>query len=184
MYVPKVSDMTTLVKQILGVHQMLDASRVAHAFGGALALAFHVGEPRATRDIDVNVFLPPQSVDKIEQALAKHVTFSNEQRDAARADGQVRVFWGETPIDIFFSTHKFHDDAMRYVEKHDFAGTSIPVLGADHLAVFKAFYNRTKDWADIEEMVSVDALDHPRVVGWLLQLLGPDDERVRRFLSL
>ena len=40
--------MTTLVKQILGVHQMLAASRVAHAFGGALALAFHVGEPRAT----------------------------------------------------------------------------------------------------------------------------------------
>ena len=176
--------MTTLVKQILGVHQMLDVGGVAHAFGGALALAFHVGEPRATRDIDVNMFLPPQGVDKIEQALAKQVTFSDEQRDAARADGQVRVFWGDTPIDIFFSTHKFHDDAMRYVEKHNFAGAPIPILGADHLAVFKAFYNRTKDWADIEEMFAVDSLDHPRVVGWLLRLLGPDDERVRRFLSL
>lgn len=176
--------MTTLVKQILGVNQMLDVGGVAHAFGGALALAFHVGEPRATRDIDVNVFLPPQSVDKIEQALAKHVTFSDEQRDAACADGQVRVFWGDTPIDIFFSTHKFHDDAMRYVEKHDFAGSRIPILAADHIAVFKAFYNRTKDWADIEEMFAVDSLDHPRVAGWLLRLLGPDDERVRRFLSL
>lgn len=176
--------MTTLVKQILGVHQMLDVGGVAHAFGGALALAFHVGEPRATRDIDVNVFLPPQSVDKIEQALTKHVTFSDEQRDAARADGQVRVFWGDTPIDIFFSTHKFHDDAMRYVEKHSLAGARIPILGADHLAVFKAFYDRTKDWADIEEMVAVGSLDHPRVVGWLLRLLGPDDERVRRFLAL
>lgn len=176
--------MTTLVKQILGVHQMLDVSRVAHAFGGALALAFHVGEPRATRDIDVNVFLSPQSVDKIERALAKRVSFSDEQLVAARADGQVRVFWGDTPIDIFFSTHRFHDDAMRYVEKHNFAGAIIPILGADHLAVFKAFYNRTKDWADIEEMIAVDSLDHPRVVGWLLQLLGPDDERVLRFLSL
>ena len=176
--------MTTLVKQILGVHHMLDAGGVAHAFGGALALAFHVGEPRATRDIDVNVFLSPQSVDKVEQALAKQVTFSDEQRDAVRADSQVRVFWGDTPIYIFFSTHKFHDDAMRYVEKHNFAGARIPILSADHLAVFKAFYNRTKDWADIEEMVAVGSLDHQRVVGWLLRLLGPDDERVRRFLSL
>lgn len=176
--------MTTLVKQILGVHQMLDVSRVAHAFGGALALAFHVGEPRATRDIDVNVFLSPHSVDKIERSLAKHVSFSDEQLDAARTVSQVRVFWADTPIHIFFSTHRFHDDAMRYVEKHDFAGAIIPILGADHLAVFKAFYNRTKDWADIEEMIAVDSLDHPRVVGWLLQLLGPDDERVLRFLSL
>lgn len=163
---------------------MLDVGGIPHAFGGALALAFHVGEPRATRDIDVNVFLPPLNVDKIEQALAKHVMFSDEQRAAAYTGGQVRVFWGDTPIDIFFNTHRFHEDAMRYVEEHDFAGARIPILGADHLAVFKAFYNRTKDWADIEEMVNVDSLDHPRVTGWLLELLGSDDERVRRFLAL
>lgn len=96
----------------------------------------------------------------------------------------MRVFWGDTPIDIFFSTHRFHDDARRYVEKHDFAGAIIPILGADHLAVFKAFYNQTKDWADIEEMIAVDSLDHPRVVGWLLQLLGPDEKRMLRFFSL
>ena len=138
---------------------------------------------RATaRDIDVNVFHAKH--DKVELALAKQVTFSDEQRDAVRAESQVRVFWGDTPIDVFFSTHKFHDDALRYVEKHDFAGAQIPILSADHLAVFKAFYNRTKDWADIEEMIAVGSLDQPRVVGWLLRLLGPDDERVLRFLAL
>ena len=30
-----------------------------------------------------------------------------------------------------------------------FADTTIPVSGATELAVFKAFFNRTKDWADI-----------------------------------
>ncbi len=114
-------------------------SGVSHAFGGALALAFHVGGPRATRDIDVNVFLPSINVDQVEQALTKRAAFSDEQRDAARAD---------------------------------------------HLAVFKVFYNRTKDWADIEEMVFVGSLDHPRVAGWLAGLLGIDDERVHKFLAL
>ena len=176
--------MTTLVQKILGVHRLLDESEVAHAFGGALALAFHVGEPRATRDIDVNIFLPPLRADRVGQALAAHVTLTKDQCDTAQTDGQVRVFWDDTPIDLFFNTHKFHDDATRYVEEHDFAGARIPILGADHLAVFKTIFNRTKDWADIEEMVAVDSIDQPRVAGWLLEILGPDDERVRRFLAL
>ncbi len=184
MRVPTVPAMTSLVDKILGVHRMLNESGVSHAFGGALALAFHVGEPRATRDIDVNVFLPATNVDRVAQALTKRIAFSDEQRDAARADDQVRVFWDDTPIDIFFNTHKFHDDVLQHVEQHDFAGARIPILGADHLAVFKAFFNRTKDWADIEEMVSVGSLDHPRVAGWLAGLLGLDDERVRRFIAL
>ena len=176
--------MTSLVDKILGVHRMLDECGVSHAFGGALALAFHVGEPRATRDIDVNVFLPAINVDRVAQALTKCVAFSDEQRDAARADDQVRVFWDDTPIDVFFNTHKFHDDALKHIERHEFAGAHIPIIGADHLAVFKAFFNRTKDWADIEEMVSVGSLDNQRVAGWLAGLLGLADDRVGRFIAL
>ena len=46
----------TLPEKILAVHDALGA--LPHAFGGALALAYYA-EPRATIDIDLNVFVPP-----------------------------------------------------------------------------------------------------------------------------
>jgi hypothetical protein len=50
--------------------------------------------------------------------------------------------------------------------------------------VFKAFFNRTKDWADLEEMHEARTLDVDAVVGVLVRLLGTDDERVARLLAL
>jgi hypothetical protein len=46
------------------------------------------------------------------------------------------------------------------------------------LAVFKAFYNRTKDWADLEEMQVAGTLDAERVIEIIVRYLGADDERV------
>ena len=116
-------------------------------------------------------------------AFAKRIVFTDSQAADAMANDQVRVFWEDTPIDIFFNVAEFHDDVMLGVEHHKFAKILIPVLGADALAVFKAMYNRTKDWADIEAMLDVDSLDKSRVIGWLVRLLGVDDPRTRKFIS-
>ena len=51
---------------------------------------------------------------------------------------------------------------------------------APDLAVFKAFFNRTRDWADIEDMTTADTLDRERVLGVLVRFLAPGDERVER----
>ena len=61
-----------------------------------------------------------------------------------------------------------------------FAGVLVPFLSCADLAVFKAFFNRTKDWADLEEMSAAGTLDIDRVVGVLVRYLGPTDERVDR----
>ena len=45
--------------------------------------------------------------------------------------------------------------------------------------MFKAFFNRTKDWADLEEMHGAGTLDVDRVLGVLVRYLGAD-ERVDR----
>jgi hypothetical protein len=50
--------------------------------------------------------------------------------------------------------------------------------------VFKAFFNRTKDWADLEAMIEAGALDVDRVLGVLLRTLGPRDERIERLRGL
>lgn len=56
------------VDLIVTVHGRLDDVGISHAFGGALALGY-VAEPRGTVDIDVNVFVPPEQVDDVGDAL-------------------------------------------------------------------------------------------------------------------
>ncbi len=176
--------MTTLVEKILAIEDALSVANVPHAFGGALALAFHIEEPRATRDVDVNVFVPPTRAREIFTVLPAAVTWNDKDVERVRDDGQVRIFWDDTPIDLFFDTHRFHERVAARTDVVPFAGTTIPILGATELTVFKAFFDRTKDWADIEEMVAARTADVHAALGWLVDLLGGDDHRVQRLRGL
>jgi hypothetical protein len=176
--------MTSLVEAIVALEAALDGADVPHAFGGALALAFHIEEPRGTRDIDVNIFLLPAEVGRVFAALPDGVTVSDADAERVRRDGQVRVFWDDTPLDLFFTTHAFHDLARGRVGRVPFAGVTIPVLGATELVVFKAFFDRTKDWADIEAIADAGTADLHAAIGWLVDLLGGDDHRVERLRTL
>ena len=53
-----------LDEQIVALEGAFLAAGIPHAFGGAHALAYY-GSVRATRDIDVNVFLPVSEVDRV-----------------------------------------------------------------------------------------------------------------------
>ncbi len=44
--------------------------------------------------------------------------------------------------------------------------------------MFKVFFDRTKDWADLEEMAAAGTLDIDRVVGILSHYLGSTDTRI------
>ena len=67
---------------------------------------------------------------------------------------------------------------------HDFAGTPTPFLSCSDVAVFKAFFNRSKDWVDIETMIEAHTLDVDLTLGVLVRYLAVDDERVLRLRSL
>jgi hypothetical protein len=44
-----------LAERIVILHRALEGAGIGHGFGGAVARAYYVQEPRATRDIGVNV---------------------------------------------------------------------------------------------------------------------------------
>ena len=170
--------MTSLLEKIHALEFSLSQAEVPHAFGGALALAYCVSEPRATADIDVNIYLPPEEVEQALVGLPDEVQVSDKDRNLLRRDGQARLWWDETPIDIFLSTSRFHDDAFNRVRQESLDGQTISLLACDDLAVFKAFFNRRKDWADLEAMVSARSFDVDRALGTLVRLLGSDDPRI------
>jgi hypothetical protein len=176
--------MATLAEQIVAVHRSLDEAGIPHAFGGALALAWCTQQARGTIDIDVNVFVPPDRAAIVLAALPGAVTWTEADLTTLARDGQVRVWWDETPVDVFASTSTFHDELAGRVRIEAFAGDHLPFLDCRDLAVFKAFFNRTKDWADLEAMAEAGHLDVDAVVGVLARHLGADDERIGRLLTL
>jgi hypothetical protein len=176
--------LTSLADKVVTLHRALVAAGLAHAFGGALALAWCTRLPRGTSDIDVNIFVPTSSARLALDALPPTVT--RRERDALQLerDGQQRLFWDETPVDIFLNTTAFHEAMMARVSPEPFAGGMIPFLACPDLAVFKAFFNRRRDWADIEDMLVAGSIDVDAVVSLLAEHLGPEDERIVTFRSI
>jgi hypothetical protein len=176
--------MSILAQRLLEVHEALTRAQLSHAFGGAIALAYCTEEPRGTRDLDVNIFSDPHDAAEVLKALPDKVLVNDADVDLAKREGQVRVWWDDTPIDIFLNVHKLHKRFEREVRWVSFQDHTIPVLGCTSLMLFKALFNRTKDWGDIEEMLAAKTGDAPQAVKWLTDLLGPDDVVIQRLASL
>lgn len=171
-----------LADKILEIHTSLDAAGLPHAFGGALALAFCTAEPRATKDIDVNVFIGVDRIEQLLDALPAEVVASDAARRTLEGDGQARLWWGDTPVDVFLSNHPFHDQAEDNRRTVPFAGIhDLPVLACADLAVFKAFFPRPKDVVDVATMVAAGSIDLTHLQATVAALIGTADERVAFF---
>jgi hypothetical protein len=173
----------SLAQRILELEQAL--AEIPHAFGGALALAYYA-EPRATVDIDLNVFVPVEQFPDVARPLLDVGASVDEAvAESVRRDGQARVMWDDTPIDLFFAYDPFHDAAARSRRTVPFADGSIPILSAEHLIVCKAVFNRPKDWIDIEAvLITGVALDIAEVLRWTGRIAGDEDPRFERLAAL
>jgi hypothetical protein len=175
---------SALVDKIVAIHLALAEADIPHAFGGALALAWCTQRARGTIDIDVNVFVDRSRTQELLAALPDDVQWSSDDRSLIERDGQVRLWWGETPVDVFVNTTGFHEQVAQRCRFEPFGGIEMPFLGCTDLAVFKAFFDRTKDWADLEEMAAAGTLDTDRVVGILTRYLGAPEARVERLRAI
>jgi hypothetical protein len=176
--------MSVLASRLIDIHDALTAAQLPHAFGGAIALAYCTEAPRGTRDLDVNVFVQPQLAKDVFAALPYGVSRSAADLELAQDEGQVRLWWDDTPIDIFLNVHPFHDEVARGVRQVLFSGRVIPVVGCTALAVFKSLISRTKDWADIEEMVAMGEMSLADTIAWVTQIAGSDSPAVARMRAL
>jgi hypothetical protein len=174
----------TLAERVLAIEAAL--AGVPHAFGGALALAYYA-EPRATVDIDLNVFVPAERFREVAVPLDKLGAQADTPSVAAlvQRDGQARVMWDTTPIDLFFSYDSFHEAARARRKVVPFGDGNIPILAAEHLIVAKAVFNRPKDWVDIEAIVASDTeIDAAEVLRWVARIAGDEDPRYSRIVAV
>lgn len=175
---------TSLAQKIVAIGTALDQAALPYGFGGALALAWCTQRARTTIDIDVNIFVDATEARQALEALPLEVAWTERDLAQAQHEGQIRLWWGTTPIDVFLDTSDFHRAAATRVRRERFADADVAFLACPDLAVFKVFFNRTQDWADLEEMAEAESLDVEHVLGAIVRYLGADDERVERLRAL
>lgn len=176
--------MTELVEKLLAIHEALKAHSLPHAFGGAISLAYCVEEPRGTRDLDVNVFCDAADAAKVLAALPEGVIVSDADVDAVRRDGQTRLFWDGVPVDVFLNNLPLHEEVAKGIVWVPLEKRQIPILDCASLVVFKSFFDRTKDWADIEAVAMATPRDVDRAVETVADLVGEDDPAFRRLARI
>lgn len=174
----------SLPDKVVAIHASLRDARIGHAFGGALALAYYA-EPRATIDIDLNVFVAPEAHAAVHAALGPLGVADDVDEAALARDGWCRWWWGRTPVDLFFAYDELHDAMRRATRTVPFGDATIAILAPEHLTVCKAVLDRPKDWLDVEQiLVCQGDLDVAEVRRWLERIVGAGDRRAQRFGEL
>ncbi len=176
--------MSELVDKLHAIDVALTDALLPHAFGGAIALAYCTHEPRGTRDLDLNVFVPAERADEVLAALPDGVSVSGRDVEAVRRAGQTRLWWGDTPVDVFLNNHPFHEVVAEGVRWVELGGRDVPVLDCASLVVFKALFDRTKDWADIEAMAVAAPMAIDEAAAALREMTGADDPTAARLADL
>jgi hypothetical protein len=163
---------------------LLTAAGLAHAFGGAIALAYCTEEPRGTRYLDVNIFTDSSRAKTALAALPDKVSVTAADTEAVVREGQTRLWWDDTPVDVFLNNHPLHDAVAAGVIWVPLAEREIPMLDCASLVVFKALFDRTRDWADIEAVAERSPRHIDQATSTIAELLGPQDPIYNRLNSL
>jgi hypothetical protein len=141
--------------------------------------------PRATRDVDVNVFVDDGKLeDAIDAPHAAGVTFDDDEARKGQADGGFFVgHLGPVRIDVFTPSIPFSWEAARTRVRVAQDGSALWFLSAESTVVFKLLFYRGKDLVDVERLVAAKRteVDHAYIRRWLVEMLGDDDKRVETY---
>ena len=164
------------------------ASRgVPYALGGAMAFGAWA-ETRGTKDVDVNVFVEPEQLDPVFEALESlGAKFDRARAVADATGGGMFAAWVDwVRIDVFTPSIPFSWDASRTRVEAEFKGRPVWFLSAEAICVFKLLFFRSKDLVDLERLVAVQRgkLDTAYVRRHMVEMMGDDDERVKKWDAL
>lgn len=177
----------TAAEAARAIADALSASELPYAIGGALALGV-AGVPRGTMDVDVNVFVEAELAGAVIDVLSPLGIVFDRGASTVKAarDGMMVGDWDGMRIDVFFQSIPFSVEAGRTRSLVTVDGWTGSFLSAEAIAVFKLLFFRIKDLADLAQLIAVREgdLDHAYVRGWLVEMMGEEDERVRRWDEL
>lgn len=165
----------------------LEQGGFPYAIGGAIAYGYF-GAARGTKDVDVNLFMSVEDARPALDALVRTGVRLDveESMRRGRERGDAVGYFGLMRIDLFFSSIELHEEAARRTRTVLLMGRPVRILSPEDTVILKLFFNRGKDWVDVERLVARQGpvLDRSEIRRWLVDGVGEDDERVRRWDEL
>jgi len=174
---------TTPVEVARLLADVLDERDVSYAIGGALALGFYA-VPRATVDVDINIFVDPTSQFQLLLDVLASAGFSTDAEqnvvaEQAVQEGQFRGRVSGLRVDVFVPAIPYYASLAERRQQVPLLGHPVWILGPEDLVVLKMVFFRRKDLADVEAVLrDQENLNRDFVRRTLIGLVGADDERV------
>jgi hypothetical protein len=175
---------TTQEGALIGLAELLDRLNIRYMVIGGMANAVW-GEPRATLDVDVTVWVPDSDLPDVVATLAQDLRVLVE--DPLRFIGDTRVLPLETSagvrIDMIFGLLPFEEEAIGRAVGVAIGGRQVRFCTAEDLILHKVISDRPQDVADargvaLRRMATLDLTYlEPRVAELARLLDRPDIEQ-------
>lgn len=163
----------------LTLAETLERHAMPYCLGGAIAYGQY-GIPRATKDVDINVFLEPDALTPLIVILQDlGLRFPADPAGDAAREGLVVAHWNGYRIDIFTPSIPFSREAERTKTYFQFDDRGAWFLAVEALCVFKLLFFRGKDLVDLERLLAVmgPQIDIAYVRHHIADMMGETDER-------
>ena len=161
-----------------------DLQQHEYAFGGAIALGFW-SAPRGTLDVDVTLFVDPDSPGSCIEALldADCTVNTTDAMDMIAQHGFFRADYRGFRVDVFLPINEFYETARLRRQELPLEGQPVMVWDAESLAVFKMMFFREKDFVDLKQILRTQGsrFDREWVRLQLESIFGKRDPRVSRW---
>ena len=146
--------MTTQEEALVGLAGFLEREGVPYMVIGGMANIIW-GEPRATLDIDVTVWVAEPQLPSFVNRVAESYTVLVE--DALPFIGRTRVLPLETAsgvrVDMVFGLLPFEEDAIRRAKDIPIGGTNVRFCTPEDLLLMKIISDRERDLSDARALV-------------------------------
>lgn len=151
------------------------------------------GEPRATRDVDVKVYIGERTPQEFAEMVARE--FAPARPLPGGPDSIVSLALPSgVGVDFLIAIPGYEEMVLDRAQSRLLAGMNLPICSAEDIIIYKVIADRPKDWADVEGVLieQGNRLDQSYIRDWLRQfaevLERPDwleryDALVRRIVG-
>lgn len=128
------------------------------------------GEPRATRDVDLKVYIGERTAQEFAALVEKEFAPETPTPGGPVLIVAIAVL-PDVMVDFLIAIPGYEEEVLARAQSSHFGDMILPVCSPEDFIIYKVIADRPKDWADVEGVLveQRDRLDQEYIRTWLAQ---------------
>jgi hypothetical protein len=149
--------------------QFLERESIPFVVVGGLANAVW-GEPRATRDVDLKVYIGERTAQEFAALVAETFAPATPMPGGPVLIVSIAVL-PDVKVDFLIAVPGYEEEVLARAQSFHFGEMTLPVCSPEDFIIHKVIADRAKDWADVEGVLieQRERLDQEYIRLWLAQ---------------